>query len=333
MVVEVDMYTLEKLPHNISTDISSFLTAKDDIKFESSSDYYKPTSGSGQGQAFQRKITHSEVLSAPILIFRLHRNTPIYNTNYEQTGTHIINKSITPEETIILPASQQIFNLSAVTLYYSQHYVCYYLCNKEWYFYNDTAAEPIKKIGSYADLLHSTYNKQTIQTYGTNYYYTQRETSVISPIQSPQDIEIVVLTGPEAKSREHIINKYLSECFGSELTEGVSKYEQWYFAERNGEILGFLALDKDDIIWNVCTHSVFRGQGAATKIITVVMQYVCDQGNYPRLLVSKNKSSYTKLIPYYQKLGFTIEKDKSIAKYPNSTVMKHYCTDLSLQYI
>ena len=213
VVLEVPVYTLEELPKNMSTNISSFLTQKDDTQFESSSDYYKPTSGPGQGQAFQRKITQSEVLSAPILIFRLHRNTPIYNDDYEQIGTKIIDASITPEETIILPSSQQIFNLSAITLYYQHHYVCYYLCDNEWYFYNDTSDEPIKKIGSYADLLKSTYNNKTIQTYGTNYYYTRRETAVI---QSSQDIEIVVLTGPEAKSREPIVNKYLLECFEHE---------------------------------------------------------------------------------------------------------------------
>ena len=105
----------------------------------------------------------------------------------------------------------------------------------------------------------------------------------------------------------------------------------WYFAERNGEILGFLALDESDIIWNVCTHSAFRGQGVATKIITAVIQYICAQGKYtPRLIVSKtNNSSYDKLISYYQKLGFTIEEDKSTEEY---SVMDHYCTT-HLQHI
>jgi len=334
VVLEVPVYTLEELPKNISTNISSFLTQKDDTQFESSSDYYKPTSGPGKDQVFKRKITQTEVLSSPILVFRLHRNAPIYNSDYEQTGTNIIETSITPEETIILPASRQIFDLSAITLYYQQHYVCYYLCDKEWYFYNDTAIEPIEKIGSYDELLNSAYKKRekktniTVQTYGTNYYYTRRETSVISPLQSPQDIEIVVLTGPEAKSREPIVNKYLLECFGHEIgpREFTDKFV-WYFAERKGEILGFLTLKNKSEIWNLCTHPIFRGQGIARKIIMAVVQYICDQGiNIPRLYVSKTKSSYAKLISYYQKLGFTIEEDHEpydIMKYNCTTHLQH----------
>ena len=377
VIAEITSDVLNDLPKNSLTHIQNFLLMKDDVTFTSEDDYLRVEEG-GNTTLFSRKITETEILSAPIIIFRLHRNQQLNDGK-----TRIIDVPIIPDETIVLQSSKQTFNLNAITLFHGIHYVCYYVCDNDWYFYNDKPGPGtpyIQKIGSYLDLLNHKYEGVNVQTNGVNYYYiNQDNTSPITeyktssfksgkkgnssiPIESKyktssfknainknpyisnilnnivekerkekeenssaDDIKIVILRGEQInKSLESYIIKHLEECFGEKgnISTFHKEWYNWYFAMKDGKILGFLGLDGSYTIWNLCTPEQYRGQGVATKLINRAINDSCSTGHIPSLLVSKIKPTYSKLISYYQKLGFIIDED---IKNDKQTSMVYIC--------
>ena len=127
-------------------------------------------------------------------------------------------------------------------------------------------------------------------------------------------LNVLILTSKQIKPFENIINSYMQDCFGPsdyiDLSSNIYDNTLWYFAKRKSDskILGFLMIDNDNMIWNVCTHSLFRGKGVASKLMNTVVETVCQNGKTPKLMVNKMLPTHNKLIKYYKKLGFLVNK-------------------------
>ena len=85
------------------------------------------------------------------------------------------NIEIIPEEEIQIETSQ--YQLYGMVVWHNGHYVSFYRCNDEYYFYNDmNTANYIRKVGNYQELLRFTYadTPNVIITNSTIFYYIKK---------------------------------------------------------------------------------------------------------------------------------------------------------------
>jgi len=118
------------------------------------------------------------------------------------------------------------------------------------------------------------------------------------------------------------IKKYMNECFD---TDNYSTFVgKWIIiTDSTDNILGFINIDRRNVIWNVCTTQKYRGKGVAAKAIRYAIKFSCGQNKNPQLLVDKLGDHYSKLVPYYKSIGFKVVPDNPV--YKNSLIMKYNC--------
>ena len=118
-----------------------------------------------------------------------------------------------------------------------------------------------------------------------------------------------------------MLNKYttdvkllLKECFNSKSNNLEDSPGTWFLIEKsNKQIISCLKVHNDGSIWNVATKSQYRKKGLATKLLNIAIFYIINSLNKnPSLIVDNTKSSYDKLIKYYETLGF--KKVKNVSK-------------------
>ena len=74
------------------------------------------------------------------------------------------------------------------------------------------------------------------------------------------------------------------------------------------KLVGFLAIDNNNVIWNVCVATNYRRRGIAQQAIQTAVKDVCPDKN-PRLLVDNRGKNYKKLVKLYNGYGFTLVKN------------------------
>lgn len=113
------------------------------------------------GKTYRKKTSIRTLVDAPYIIFNVMRKNVITNK--------LITTPIIPDVNITLPSGTN-FVFSAVVVYVSGHYVCYFSCENIWYFYDDLGGMyNIKKIGVYSDLLNAI---PSVKASGVLYFYT-----------------------------------------------------------------------------------------------------------------------------------------------------------------
>lgn len=104
------------------------------------------------------------------------------------------------------------------------------------------------------------------------------------------------------------IQKLMNECFR------VNKYipdiddKKWVMVFSKKKLIGFLAIDNNNVIWNVCVATNYRQRGIAIQAIQAAVDDVCPKKS-PRLFVDNRGKTYKKLIKLYTAYGFTIVKN------------------------
>jgi len=127
-------------------------------------------------------------------------------------------------------------------------------------------------------------------------------------------------TDEEFKKITKNISSMMNECFKDNFNV---EYDEniWITAFIENKLVGFLTLDKNNIIWNVCVAKKYRLKGVAKKIISETIKKVCSERKIPMLKVDKTKKTYKKLIEMYKKFGFIIDNDMD----DEYTTMKYIC--------
>lgn len=134
-----------------SSKLSSFLNIIDDSgKLD---EPIRPDEGIGKGKSFSRRISIKEMIDSPVIIFSVNRKNPIDNT--------YISTKLVPNKYIELKSKRKL-ELSAITIFQNYHYTCYFKCNNNWYYYDDTFPNRITS---------SKLNLDLITKQGTQYFY------------------------------------------------------------------------------------------------------------------------------------------------------------------
>ena len=125
---------------------------------------------------------------------------------------------------------------------------------------------------------------------------------VSKPTVKKQDLRIekVIPERNEEKFKTYLkeIQKLMNECFS------VKKYvpdiddKIWVMVFSRKKLVGFLAIDNNNVIWNVCVATNYRRRGIAQQAIQTVVKDVCPDKN-PRLLVDNRGKNYKKLVKLY----------------------------------
>ena len=93
---------------------------------------------------------------------------------------------------------------------------------------------------------------------------------------------------------------------------------KWYVIFDENTLIAALAVDNDNVIWNLCVDPEYRKQGHASTLIQQVIADLCKRHRFVALYVKRfMNQNYQNLIDFYQKHGFKIyntdfEKSKLI---------------------
>lgn len=117
------------------------------------------------------------------------------------------------------------------------------------------------------------------------------------------------------------ITKLMDQCFKIKKYKAPIDENTWILVFSKKKLVGFIMVDKDNILWNVCVATNYRRQGVATQAIKMAVQYICKlRGKAPSLYVDNNDSQVKKLIRMYTSFGFEITRSDN--KY---TYMEYSC--------
>ena len=115
------------------------------------------------------------------------------------------------------------------------------------------------------------------------------------------------------------IQKLMFECFKVlKFIPDIDK-KQWIIVFLRKKIVGFLTIDDENIIWNVCVAINYRRHGIAQQALQKAVETSC-KGKNPRLFVDNKDKTYTKLITLYTGYGFTLIKNDG-----KTTTMEFKC--------
>jgi superfamily II DNA or RNA helicase/ribosomal protein S18 acetylase RimI-like enzyme len=134
-------------------------------------------------------------------------------------------------------------------------------------------------------------------------------------------VEKIVPERDEEKFKIYLknIQKLMNECFSVKKYTPDIDDKKWVMVFSQKKLVGFLAIDRKNIIWNVCVATNYRRQGIAKQAIQSAVDDVCPKQN-PRLLVDNLGKNYKKLMKMYTGYGFTIVKNDG-----KTTTMEFKC--------
>jgi ribosomal protein S18 acetylase RimI-like enzyme/superfamily II DNA or RNA helicase len=147
---------------------------------------------------------------------------------------------------------------------------------------------------------------------------------VTKPLAKKQDLRIekVIPEKNQDKFKTYFkdIQNLMNECFN------VKKYvpdiddKIWVMVFSRKKLVGFLAIDNKNIIWNVCVATNYRRRGIAQQAIQIAVSDVCPKKS-PRLLLDNRGKNHKKLLKLYTEYGFTLVKNDG-----KITTMEFKCT-------
>uniref|UniRef100_A0A6C0ELA5 N-acetyltransferase domain-containing protein n=1 Tax=viral metagenome TaxID=1070528 RepID=A0A6C0ELA5_9ZZZZ len=137
-------------------------------------------------------------------------------------------------------------------------------------------------------------------------------------------LERVIPTQQEEKFKSYgkDIAKLMGECFGAKKYQPEINNNTWILVFSRKKLVGFITVDDDNILWNVCVAKNYRRQGIARAAMKMATNDVCSvRGKRPTLLVDNRNKDATKLIRMYKSFGFDIQRADE-----RYTYMEHPCT-------
>jgi len=125
---------------------------------------------------------------------------------------------------------------------------------------------------------------------------------------------------PTFKDYTKDIQKLMGECFGTKQKID-NDSNRWIIVFARKKIVGFVTIDSNNTLWNVCVAKNYRRQGIAKEAIKMATNFTCTLGGKnPTLLVNNQGKDFKKLIRMYVSFGFEIKRSDD--KY---TYMEHSC--------
>lgn len=136
-------------------------------------------------------------------------------------------------------------------------------------------------------------------------------------------IEQIIPSKQEAKFLGYVdkISKLMKECFGTEKYKPSIDDSTWILVFSKKNLVGFVTVDENNTLWNVCVAKNYRRQNIARQAMKKATEFVCNiKGKSPSLLVDNRGKNATTLIRMYKSFGF--EEVTSDSKY---TTMNFPC--------
>lgn len=117
------------------------------------------------------------------------------------------------------------------------------------------------------------------------------------------------------------ISKLLDECFNTKNSKITIDDSLWIIVFLRKKIVGFLTIDTDNTLWNVCIDKKYRQKGIAKQAIKTAIDHICSiKGKTPSLSVDNRTENVKKLISMYESFGFNISKSDN-----RYTYMEYSC--------
>jgi hypothetical protein len=122
--------------------------------------------------------------------------------------------------------------------------------------------------------------------------------------------QIIIPEQNQDKFKKYLkdIQILMEECFKIKKYIPSIDDKRWIIVFSNKKIVGFLAIDKNNLIWNVCVSNVYRKRGIAQHAIQTAVNNICPESS-PRLLIDNKGKNYKSLIKLYTSYGFTFVKN------------------------
>lgn len=123
-------------------------------------------------------------------------------------------------------------------------------------------------------------------------------------------VEKIVPEQNENKFKTYLkdIQKLMNECFKVKKYVPEIDDKRWIMVFSKKKLVGFVVIDSDNIIWNVCVATNYRRRGIGKQAIQTAVNDVCPKDN-PRLLVDNHGKDYKKLVALYISYGFVLVKN------------------------
>jgi len=153
---------LVQLPIKAPIQLESFLNQKED-SYLTRENLYKYKDTNGKIEFFRRRIEINKVLQTKYMVFDVHRN--FYDEKFDKTKRDF--SEIIPPDTINVGKS--LMSLNSIVVHTNNHYTCYLLKGKVWYYYDDIP-NTITEIGTLDEML-SQETFPNPKTHGTLYFY------------------------------------------------------------------------------------------------------------------------------------------------------------------
>jgi len=117
------------------------------------------------------------------------------------------------------------------------------------------------------------------------------------------------------------VSKLMEQCFDIKKYKAPIDNNTWVMVFSKKKLVGFIMVDENNVLWNVCVAKNYRRQGIATQAMKQATEHICKlKGETPSLYVDNKDKNAKKLIRMYSSFGFEIIKTDD--KY---TYMQHSC--------
>jgi ribosomal protein S18 acetylase RimI-like enzyme len=138
-------------------------------------------------------------------------------------------------------------------------------------------------------------------------------------------VEMFVPSKDETRFKAHAkdITKLMGECFDLKKYKVPIDDNTWIIVFSKKKLVGFIMIDKKNILWNVCVAKNYRRQGIAKEAMKEATRHICNiKGEAPSLLVDNRNKDAKKLIRMYNSFGFEVIKSDD-----RFTHLQHSCTN------
>jgi len=116
------------------------------------------------------------------------------------------------------------------------------------------------------------------------------------------------------------IAKLMGECFDMKKYKAPIDDNTWIMVFSRKKLVGFIMVDQNNNLWNVCVTKNYRRQGIAKEAMKQATQFVCGlNGKSPSLMVDNRNKDAKKLIRMYNSFGFEIIRSDDRHTYMQSS--------------